>query len=228
MDASRLPPRVAAALAALADPDAQAPASRTLAYLAWAVLLSVALHAAALTWLDTLRFRFGGPVRLALNARLLPGPEAAAPEAPAPAPKPAPRAAQAEPAEAQTAARPAPAAAQATLPHLYFSSSEVDVPAEVLEKPPLIYPENPYIWKLRGTVRARVFIGEDGRVDTVELVSAEPAGHFEDAALAAARQLRYRPAEIRGQPVRSRKLIEIVFDPHERQRPAGAAPAGTR
>lgn len=216
MDASRLPPRVAAALAALADPDAQAPRVRTLAYLAWAGLLSVALHAAALTWLGTIQFSFGGPIRLALSARLLPNPEATESAAIAPASNARPRAA----AESVKA----PAAAQATLPHLYFTSREVDVPAAVLEKPPLIYPENPYLWKLPGTVRVRVFIGEDGRVDTVELVSAEPPGHFEEAALAAARQLRYRPAEIRGQPVRSRKLIEILFDPHEHLRTAGAAP----
>ena len=63
MDASRLRVRIAAALAALADPDAQDPRTRALAYLAWAALLSIALHAAVLTWLDTLQFRLGGPVR---------------------------------------------------------------------------------------------------------------------------------------------------------------------
>lgn len=226
MDASRLRVRIAAALAALADPDAQDPQARAFAYLAWAALLSIALHAAVLTWLDTLQFGLGGPVRFALSARLVPGPEAAAPESPAP--DPAPRAAPSEPAEPKPATPPAPAGGQATLPHLYFSSREVDVAAQVLEKPPLVYPENPYIWKLRGTVRVRVYIGEDGRVDSVELVSAEPPGHFEEAALAAARQLRYRPAEVRGRPVRSRKLIEILFDPHEHLRPPAAPPAGGR
>ncbi len=216
MDASRLPPRVTAALAALADPDAQEPEVRTLAYLAWAALLSVALHAALITWLGSLQFSFGGPARLALSARLVSVPAAAAPRSMASAeePKPAPR--------------PAPAEAPATLPNLYFASSEVDVPAELLEKPPLIYPENPYIWKLHGKVRVRVFIGNDGGVDTVELVSAEPSGHFEEAALAAARQLRYRPAELRGQPVRSRKLIEVVFDPYEQLRSEGALAGGGR
>jgi TonB family protein len=213
--------RISAALAALADPDAQDPRTRTLAYLAWAALLSIALHVSVLTWLDTLQFHLGGPVRFSLSARLLPGPEAMA----IPATSQAPPAA---PAEAPSPARGAPAAGQATLPHLYFSSGEVDIPAKVLEKPPLIYPEDPYIWKLRGTVRVRVFIGEDGRVDTVELVAAEPAGYFEEAALAAARQLRYQPAQIRGQPVRSRKLIEILFDPHEHLRPPDAPPERNR
>lgn len=223
MDANRLPPRVAAALAALADPDAQAPRVRTLAYLAWAGLLSVALHAALITWLATLQLNFGGPIRLALNARLVPAPAAAEPLDPAPQARPtsAPGTAADAP---KPAPRPAPAEASATLPDLYFASSEVDIPAQLLEKPPLVYPENPHLWKLHGKVRLRVFIGNNGSVDSVELVSAEPRGHFEEAALAAARQLHYRPAEIRGQPVRNRKLIEVVFDPHEHLRTAGAAP----
>lgn len=222
MTAGRLPPRVAAALSALADPDAQDPRSRALAYLAWAVLLSVALHAALLTWIGTIQFSIGGPTRFVLNARLAPLPASAPPSFTSDASEARERAGtQPEPARN-------PPAAQATLPHLYFASGEVDVPAQLLEKPPLIYPENPYIWKLRGAVRVRVFIGEDGRVDTVELVSADPPGHFEEAALAAARKLRYQPAVIGGQPVRSRRLIEILFDPHEQLRQAGAAPAGVR
>lgn len=228
MDVRRLPPRAAAALAALADPDAQAPRVRTLAYLAWAGLLSVALHAALITWLDTLQFGFGGPVRLALSARLVPAPAVAEPLDPAPQVWPAAARSAAAADAPIPAPRPAPAEASATLPDLYFASSEVDVPAQLLEKPPLIYPENPYLWKLHGKVRVRLFIGKNGSVESVELVSAEPGGHFEEAALAAARQVRYRPAELRGQPVRSRKLIEVVFDPYEHLRPAAAPPAGGR
>src|SRR5512135_3353234 len=227
MDARRLPPRFAAALAALADPDAQDPDTRTLAYLAWALLLSIALHAAVLSWIGTLQFSFGGPVRFALSVRLLPRAQQTDAAMIAPAPETTPHPAPA-PDQARAAAPAAPTGAAATLPHLYFNSSELDVQAKVLEKPPLIYPENPYIWKLAGTVRVRVFIGEDGRVDTVELVSAEPPGFFEDAALAAARKLRYAPAQIRGQAVRSRKLIEIRFDPHEQPRPGDSPPTRER
>jgi len=62
-------------------------------------------NAQVLTWLDTLQFRLGGPVRFALSARLVPGPEAAAPESPAPGTPP--RAAPAEPVEPEATARPA-------------------------------------------------------------------------------------------------------------------------
>ena len=223
MDAGRLPSRLAAALSSLADPDAQDPATRTFAYLAWAVLLSVALHAALLSWLGTMPFRFDGRTHLVLNARMAPMP-ASAPQAPASGALEAREPAKTHSGQPGSAAPAVQVSAQtvepATLPHLYFASGELDVPAQVLEKPPLVYPENPYLWKLRGSVRVRVFIGEDGGVDAVELVSADPPGHFEEAALAAARKLRYRPAEIRGQPVRSRRLIEILFDPHEQLRAA--------
>jgi TonB family protein len=207
--------RAGAALAALADPDGQPPRERTLAFLAWAALLSLALHLALISWLGTLPFGVGGPLRISLQARLVAAPETQPPTVVAEATQEAvlpppvePRASDAKPAAA-------PPAEPSVIPDRYFSTSEVDVPAQVLDKPSLIYPENPFLWKLAGTVRVRVFIGLDGRVESVDLVSADPPGHFEDAALSAARGLKYRPATLRGQPVRSRRTIEIVFDPHE-------------
>jgi hypothetical protein len=57
----------------------------------------------------------------------------------------------------------------------YFRSSEVDEPAVPVERGPLIFPENAYVWKLAGSVRARVFINEEGGVDSVQIVEARPA-----------------------------------------------------
>ncbi len=209
-----------AALRALADPDAQPPRIRAPAWLAWALLLSVALHAAALSWVGTLEFRASGPLRLALTARLVP-----LPETPAAAAAPAAVDRVGEPAAEAPRARPAPPApepvqAAAALPPRYFTSREVDVPAALLEQPPLVYPEDPYLWKLAGKVRLRLFIGEDGRVESAEVVSARPPGHFEQAALDAGRAIRYQPALLGGRPVRSQKQIEVEFDPHERLRAA--------
>jgi hypothetical protein len=47
------------------------------------------------------------------------------------------------------------------------------------------------------------------------VVSAEPEGEFEEAALAAARRLVYDPALRNGRPVKSEKFIEVTFDPQE-------------
>lgn len=213
---------IQAALATLADPDAQDPRARALGWLAWAAILSIALHAALLSAFGAIPFRFEGTVAsFDLTARIAPAPEAA-PAAPgdgAPAPE---RPAATPTARTLVAPEPAPASAGPTLPNRYFTSREVDVPAAVREQPQLVYPEDPHTWRLPGTVRLRVFIEADGSVSRVEVVSAQPAGHFEQAALAAGRALRYEPANIGGQPVRSQKLIDVVFDPHEHLR--GEAP----
>jgi protein TonB len=115
------------------------------------------------------------------------------------------------------AARPATARqAASTLPERYLSPREVDVPARPLGTVPLIYPENPLIWKLHGVVRLRVFISEQGTVDGAEVVLAQPPGEFEEAALDAIRRMTYKPAVKNGRPVKSQKLIEVNFDPNER------------
>ncbi len=112
------------------------------------------------------------------------------------------------------AARRRPAAT--TLPERYLTSREVDTPARPRGNVPLLYPENPLIWKLRGVVRMRLLINEQGAVDSAEFVHAQPPGEFEEAALEAARRLRYDPAGKNGRPVKSQKLIEVTFDPYEK------------
>ena len=96
----------------------------------------------------------------------------------------------------------------------YYRNSEVDVQAEPLVQGPLILPEQAYLSKLAGTVRARVYIDEHGTVVSVDIVHAGPVrGVFEEAALEALAQVRYRPAILAGQAVKSQKLIEVKFDP---------------
>jgi TonB family protein len=98
----------------------------------------------------------------------------------------------------------------------YYRRREVDVQAVPVSSAPLVYPELAYISKLRGSVRARVFISEEGVVESVQVVSVKPRrGVFEEAALAALRQVRYQPAEIAGVRVKSQKLIEVKFNPYE-------------
>ena len=105
-------------------------------------------------------------------------------------------------------------------PH-YYRNSEVDAPATPIERGPLVIPELAYLSRLQGTVRARVFINEDGSVESVQIIEVKPRGGiFEEAALEALRQVRYKPAEIAGQPVKTQKLIEVSFNPYEEQAPS--------
>jgi TonB family protein len=85
-----------------------------------------------------------------------------------------------------------------------------------ISRGPLIVPEHAYLSRLAGTVRARVYISEKGEIDSVEIVEVTPRqGIFEEAALEALRQVRYQPAQLAGQPVKTQKLIEVKFDPYE-------------
>ncbi|MGH8720662.1 MAG: energy transducer TonB, partial [Burkholderiales bacterium] len=87
---------------------------------------------------------------------------------------------------------------------------------------PLLIPEYAYHSRLMGRVRARVFIGADGSVDKVAILDAAPVrGLFEEPAVAALRKMRYRPARIEGRPVRSQKVVEVVFDPRAEEPAAG-------
>ena len=96
----------------------------------------------------------------------------------------------------------------------YYRNNEVDAQAVPVSTGPLIYPELAYLSKLEGSVRARVFISETGVVESVEIIEARPRrGIFEEAALEALRQVRYKPAEISGERVKSQKLIEVKFNP---------------
>jgi len=93
----------------------------------------------------------------------------------------------------------------------YFFSSELARRPETLA--PIIprYPDQlqtgPYY------VRLRVFINEQGAVDDVVVVNADPDGAFEKAARAAFAQAHFLPGQRDGVPVRSQMLVEVKFDP---------------
>ena len=187
-----------------------------------ALALSAGLHLLALLTLDLSPGDWRHGVRPALKVALVPAPL----EAPAgpviaksvekpvaqPAEKPVAKSAGIDAREAQSGSS-LPIAVR------YYKSSEVDTPATPLQRGPLIFPEYAYLSKMRGTVKARVYIDEDGQVVSVDIVDVKPLGGiFEDAALEALRQVRYSPALLAGQTVKTQKLIEVVFDPYEEAR----------
>jgi TonB family protein len=128
---------------------------------------------------------------------------------------------KAENKEPGIAGRAAQAGSSVPLAPRYYRNNEVDVQAVPVSRGPLVFPELAFLSKLSGTVKARVYIGEDGTVESIQVVSVWPRkGIFEEAALEALRQVRYKPAEIAGQPVKSQKLIEVKFNPYEDRDPA--------
>ena len=119
--------------------------------------------------------------------------------------------------------QPAPAATapealiETSLPlDKYYGPREVEVRAEPLNEVDLVYPKVAYEKRTRGRVRLNIYINQDGGIDRVEVVEAVPRGVFDEAALEATQALRFSPATKWGRAVKSRKTIEVVFDPYEK------------
>lgn len=97
----------------------------------------------------------------------------------------------------------------------YLLPGEVDVRAQPVRMPVLVYPEKAQRMRIGGLVRLRVYIGKSGKIDAVDVVAADPPGVFEEAALQALLSTSFTPARKNGRAVDSQKLIEINFDPYE-------------
>jgi protein TonB len=77
------------------------------------------------------------------------------------------------------------------------------------------YPASAQSDAVRGAVTLLLAIDESGSVHDIIVVSAEPAGYFEAAALASARGAQFAPAEKDGRPVRSKIIVKLRFNPLE-------------
>ena len=113
-------------------------------------------------------------------------------------------------------APPAAALAQAAaLPsaEIYFRGTELDERAAPLNEVNLVYPERALATSQSGVVTLRLKIDHQGVLRDAAVVDAQPAGIFDDAALEAVLELRFRPAMRNGVPVGSVKMIEVPFYP---------------
>ena len=73
-----------------------------------------------------------------------------------------------------------------------------------------VYPPMAKAERIEGAVVVRYGVAVDGRVINARIESAEPAGVFEDAALAAVRSWRYNPALKDGEPVAVDNVLSTV------------------
>jgi protein TonB len=122
--------------------------------------------------------------------------------------------------EATTARTPPKAVVELPFPlDPYYSASEVDVRAQPTNDVALVYPWVEYKLRVSGVVQLTLLINERGGLDKVTVIEAKPPGVFEDAALEAVNKLQFTPAQKNGQPVKSRKTIDVVFDPNQQIKP---------
>lgn len=97
----------------------------------------------------------------------------------------------------------------------YYSSSAVDVRASPIVIKPLIIPPLAYMARQRGVVRLRAYIDELGYVRRVDILSATPAGVYEQVAIEAVTGTIFSPARRGGAAVKTYKNLEINIDPYE-------------
>ncbi len=107
-------------------------------------------------------------------------------------------------------------AALAAAPHAFAHEEDEKPPAAGLTAPVLIdreepvYPEAARQAGIGGVVGLELTIGPDGRVTDAKVLRAAGFG-FDEAALAAARKFRFRPATQSGQPIASTVLFDQKF-----------------
>lgn len=196
--------------------------------MAAAAVFSVALHVGALQSLGiggagTGSFSAESPmIAPALRVRL------ASPAASAPAR----HASTASPQESDTAKKvEPPSTAQSSpgpsgvmpVPRYYLSSELEQRPAPL--KP--IDPEYPLaLQSQKHVVVLQLFINEQGSVDEVKVLGADPEGAFEQSARTAFANARFSPGLRDGAPVRAQMKIEVTFDPGIEPLPSEPAQSG--
>jgi len=87
-------------------------------------------------------------------------------------------------------------------------TTDVVPPEKIVDVQP-VYPETARIARKSGTVVLQIVIGRDGAVEEAVVVGSAPL--FDEAALAAVRRWRYRPALLAGRPVRVYQTVRVVF-----------------
>ena len=80
-----------------------------------------------------------------------------------------------------------------------------------VETRPPVYPPRCLRLGLEGTVRVRVLVGEDGRVQEVTVGKSSGETALDDAAMDAVRYWRFEPAKRDGVPVRAWAIVPIEF-----------------
>lgn len=202
----------------MAEPQA-IPASALRRRLAAALLGSIALHAAAAAVLDVRGKGAGdayGPMStLVLRAELRRDPKAAPAAAAEPAARPAPALAQAPAPSQETPAHPLAAVPDTH----YYRLTELNVRPGIKTRVDPEYPVGALGSGITGTVKLRLFIDAKGKVDRVQTLSAEPRGHFEEAAERAFRGASFTPGYRAGQAVPVQIVVEVLFEEQPLKQP---------
>jgi protein TonB len=93
----------------------------------------------------------------------------------------------------------------------WYLARQVDSQPSAIGKISPKYPELARQQGLEGSLKLMVKIDDLGRVREVEVVEATPPGVFDETALEAFRDARFRPAMKEGRPVRIEAYMRVEF-----------------
>lgn len=93
-----------------------------------------------------------------------------------------------------------------------FELNEVDKKPFVKLKKSPDYPSDARRHHVEGKVVLEFLIGSDGTVSNIQVVSSEPEGVFDEAAVDAVSKWRFVPAFVGGDPVNTRVKMPLRFD----------------
>ena len=93
----------------------------------------------------------------------------------------------------------------------WYLARQVDVQPKAIGRVQPLYPEEAKKQNIEGTLKLMLKIDDLGRVQSAEVVEAIPPDVFDDAALEAFSEARFRPAMKDGRPVRYQAYIRVDF-----------------
>lgn len=95
---------------------------------------------------------------------------------------------------------------------LVMSDETVDQAPRPVAQAPIPYPARAKAQGVTGYVMLSVLIGPTGAVEKVRVLESQPAGVFDDAAVAGVQRWRFEPASYRGENVRVWARQRVRFD----------------
>lgn len=93
----------------------------------------------------------------------------------------------------------------------WYMARQVDSHPRAMGRIEPAYPEEARRRNLEGTLKLMLKIDDLGRVQSAEVVEANPPGVFDEAALQAFRDARFQPAMKEGRPVRYQAYMRVDF-----------------
>lgn len=91
------------------------------------------------------------------------------------------------------------------------SAGSFHVPVMLNERPPFEYPRSAWREGVGGETRLRIHIARDGTVDSAYVLASSGHPALDSAAVAGARQLRYRPARQGGDTVAVWAVLPVRY-----------------